>query len=110
MASAEEPRRLERGMLLLDPETYSTPHLWTVVRVNKASAVVIAHYGACMAEANLRSACVPDGWTLVGHSVAVEALTAFGDLPDVPHPPTTPQSAPEPAAASAPQRKDGDPR
>jgi hypothetical protein len=72
-----EPRKLERGMLLLDPETYSTPHLWTVATTGPNSATLIAHYGACYADAKLKTGRVPDGWTLVEHNAAAEALTAL---------------------------------
>lgn len=97
-----EPRKLERGMLLLDPETYSTPHLWTVATVGAKSAKVIAHYGTCWADAKLSTSTVPDGWTVVENTKAAALLArAFqGDRA-----PTSP-SRETPVAIAANQQRE----
>ena len=71
---------LEPGMLLLEPPREKHPRatVWTVVRVNKRSAVIVAHHVTLHATATLNGTTLPKGWRLVRNrplaSLLVERL------------------------------------
>lgn len=71
---------LEPGMLLFEPPgleaTSGRGHIWTVEKVNKASAYIICHVDrTCTKRARLSAAVLPDGWRTVNHAPLVAHLT-----------------------------------
>jgi hypothetical protein len=70
---------LETGMILFERETAGRPQVWTVSRVGKASATLIAHYVTCNATATIRTATLPEGWHIVRHDPLAAHLANLDD-------------------------------
>lgn len=57
-------RKLEPGMLLLTDDD-KWPKLYTVSKVNKTNAHIVAHHGTMHEDATLSRPYLPDGWRVM---------------------------------------------
>jgi len=77
-----EPRRMERGMLILAPFE-GRDVLWTVASTGLKSVKLLAHLGYGIAEVRTTTATLPEDWTIVDNGGAVAGLAAVDELDSV---------------------------
>jgi hypothetical protein len=78
----QSPRRLEPGMIVLEPAAPAggreegDARIWTVSHVSARGVTLIAHYGWSSAEAKLKGTAseIPSDWMVLDHDGLLEAL------------------------------------